>query len=140
MTTLSQSPSYFNPKEKSYIILKPVTFSLQKQLPKPLNDYIDNGELFYIWQTLMNIMIEERNQPIEKSKISQNNSEENDDQHDNETSTLSTLSSSSLPTALFVQQSFEHIDLSLNKSQQIEKWLADVESSPEPECVIDLNN
>jgi len=132
-TTLSQPPSYFDPTEKSYIILKPVTFPLQKKWPTPLHDYIDNDELTYIRNTLLDIFIQERNQPIGESKIIQDNSEE----HDNATSALSS-SSSSFSTTRFLREPFEHIDLSLNKSQQIEKWLADVKSSPE--CVIDLNN
>jgi hypothetical protein len=82
----------------------------------------------------LDIFIQERNQPIGESKIIQDNSEE----HDNATSTLSSSSSSSFSTTRFLREPFEHIDLSLNKSQQIEKWLADVKSSPE--CVIDLNN
>lgn len=132
--TSSQSPSYFNPSEKSYIILKPIIVSLKEQWPNPLPDYIDDDEILYIRDTLLNTFIKEHAASVEKPKIIRNNSENNDNEDNNTT----TSTSSSLPSPLFARKSFGHTDSSLNKSKEIEKWLADVESSPE--CTIELND
>ncbi|CAF5179346.1 unnamed protein product [Rotaria sp. Silwood1] len=77
--------------------------------------------------------MEEHGQLMETLKIIRNNSEDKDDEDKSTTS-----SSSSFPIPRFLQESFGHIDLSLNKSKEIEQWLADVE--PSSECTIDLNN
>ncbi|CAF4935895.1 unnamed protein product, partial [Rotaria sp. Silwood1] len=131
--TLSQGPSYFRSSEKSYIILKPLIVSLNENWSKLIPEYIDNDELSYIRDTLFNILMEEHGQLMETLKIIRNNSEDKDDEDKSTTS-----SSSSFPIPRFLQESFGHIDLSLNKSKEIEQWLADVE--PSSECTIDLNN
>jgi len=110
--TSSPFSSYFNPSENAYIILKSVTFSLEKEWPTLIPDYLDNDELSYIRDTLLNTFIQEHNQSMGKSKIIQKNSEENDNEYDNKTSSLS---SSSLPTARFLRELFEENDL--NKSE-----------------------
>ncbi|CAF2006790.1 unnamed protein product [Rotaria magnacalcarata] len=132
--TLSQGSSYFDPEEKSYIVLKPITVSLEEEWPTPLPNYIDNDELAYIRDILFNIFMEERDQSMETSKIIRSNSEDKDNEDNSTTSSSSSL----FPNPRFLQESFGHIDLSLNRSTEIEKWLADVESSPE--CIIDLND
>ncbi|CAF3725673.1 unnamed protein product [Rotaria sp. Silwood1] len=131
--TLSQAPSYFRSSEKSYIILKPLIVSLNENWSKLIPEYIDNDELSYIRDTLFNILMEEHDQLMETLKIIRNNSEDKDDEDKSTTS-----SSSSFSISRFLQESFGHIDLSLNRSKEIEQWLADVE--PSPECTIDLNN
>ncbi|CAF3526450.1 unnamed protein product [Rotaria sordida] len=89
-----------------------VTVSLEQEWPTPLPDYIDNDEVLYIRDILFNIFMEEYDQSMKKSKIIRNNSEDKDNTDDN---TTSTSTSSSFPTPRFLQESFGHIDLSLNR-------------------------
>jgi hypothetical protein len=124
--------TYFTPKDKHYLILKPISISSGTKWPNPIPDFVELHELYYISQIIFELTVEERQSSTGNSQLQtifpNPGDKTDDDQEDtDDAKTTSSSSSSSLPMFRFEQHLFLQNDL--NKSYQVQQWLNNLELS-----------
>lgn len=129
----SNCPStYFTPKNKHYLILKPTSISSDTIWPNPIPDFVELHELHYITQIIFELSVDERQsrtgiaqlQLIVKNPENKTASDEEDDDEDDKTTSSS---SSSFPIPRFERYLLLQNDL--NQSWRVQQWLNNLESS-----------
>ncbi len=119
ITSSSPMSPYVTPEDKAYIILKPVHVPLSKRWPKPLQDYFEISELYYINGIVLELMNDETNLSVPNFKSLAIIDNDEDDDND-------TTSSSTLPTARL--QPSDEYDFS-NKSSDVQLWINNLTTS-----------
>jgi hypothetical protein len=122
--------TYFTPKDKHYLILKPISISSGAKWSNPIPDFVESHELHYISQVIFELAAKERQSSTGNPQLQmtlKNPGDKTDDDKEDNDDAKTTSSSSSLPMPRFEQYLLLQNDL--NKSYQVQHWLNNLESS-----------